>query len=377
MLIRLVTHVLVVGLGSTERPVALPDVVVTNLHRRYTGVSATVRALVPLQRQDLSIGLLDWGGLGLPAQVRWGELLRQGWSRPSRGRCRVWHARRDIEIACGIVLKKLLNQPWKILFTSAAPKPPGTFLAALLRYCDAVIATSERSAGYLDCPTEVIYHGVDVDHYSPLDGDCLATLRQPVDLPGVVVPSKLQGLYWIGAFGRIRPSKGTDLLVEALIKVLLEFPDFGAVFTGLCQAKDMTFFEIMQKKISAAGLSERIVFLGDLNREQVLACYRRILLCVAASRTEGFGLTPLEAMACGRAVLVSGAGVWPQVVDDEVGSSFDTGSTDSLIIVLRRLLADPGLLWRMGKNGRQRVVEQYSLEREASKINALYGRLMS
>ena len=72
MLIRLGTHVLVVGLGSTERPVALPDVVVTNLHRRYTGVSATVRALVPLQRQDLSIGLLDWGGLGLPAQVRWG-----------------------------------------------------------------------------------------------------------------------------------------------------------------------------------------------------------------------------------------------------------------------------------------------------------------
>ena len=376
MLIRLVTHVLVVGLGSTERPVALPDVVVTNLHRRYTGVSATVRALVPLQRQDLSIGLLDWGGLGLPAQVRWGQLLRQGWSRPSRGRCRVWHARRDIEIACGIVLKKLLNQPWKILFTSAAPKPPGAFLAALLRYCDAVIATSERSAGYLDCPTEVIYHGVDVDHYSPLDGD-LAILRQPVDLPGVVVPSKLQGLYWIGAFGRIRPSKGTDLLVEALIKVLPEFPDFGAVFTGLCQAKDMAFFEIMQKKISAAGLSERIVFLGDLNREQVLACYRRILLCVAASRTEGFGLTPLEAMACGRAVLVSGAGIWPQVVDDEVGSSFETGSTDSLIIVLRRLLADPDLLWSMGKHGRQRMVEQYSLEREASKINALYGRLMS
>jgi glycosyltransferase involved in cell wall biosynthesis len=82
-------------------------------------------------------------------------------------------------------------------------------------------------------------------------------------------------------------------------------------------------------------------------------------------------------MACGRAVLVSGAGIWPQVVDDEVGSSFETGSTDSLMSVLRELLADPDLLWRMGKSGRQRVIEQYSLEREASKINALYGRLMS
>ena len=377
LLIRLVTQVLVVVLGSTERSLALPDVVVTNLHRRYTGVSATVRALVPLQRQNLSIGLLDWGELGLPAELQWWQLLRQGWSRPSRGHYRVWHARRDIEIAIGILLKKLLNQPWKILFTSAAPKPPGVFLAALLRHCDAVIATSERSAGFLDLPAEIIYHGVDVDHYSPLAGDCLEAMRQPVIFPGVGIPLKLQGLYWIGAFGRLRPSKGTDLLVEALVKLLPEYPNFGAVFTGLCQAKDMAFFENIQKKINAAGLGERIVFLGDLNREQVLACYRRILLCVAASRTEGFGLTPLEAMACGRAVLVSGAGVWPQVVVAKVGSAFDTGSADSLISVLRELLADPDLLWRMGKNGRQRVVEQYSLEREASKINALYGRLMS
>ena len=221
---------MVVGLGSTERPVALPDIVVTNLHRRYTGVSATVRALVPLQRQKISIGLLDWGGLGLPAQVRWWQLLRQGWSRPSRGRYRVWHARRDIEIAIGVLLKKLLKQPWKILFTSAAPKPPGACLAALLQHCDAVIATSERSAGLLDCLAEVIYHGVDVDHYSPLDGDCLAALRQPVSLPGVAIPQPLQGLYWIGAFGPLRPSKGTDLLVEALIRVLPDFPNFGAVF---------------------------------------------------------------------------------------------------------------------------------------------------
>lgn len=377
MFYRLGKEALVVGLGSTERPVALPDVVVTNLHRRYTGVSATVRALVPLQRQEISIGLLDWGGLGLPAQVRWWQLLRQGWSRPSRGRCRVWHARRDIEIAIGVLLKKLLKQPWKILFTSAAPKPPGACLAGLLQHCDAVIATSERSAGLLDCKAEVVYHGIDVDHYSPLEGDCLTALRQPISLLGIVIPQPLQSLYWIGAFGRLRPSKGTDLLIEALIRVLPDFPDFGAVFTGLCQAKDMIFFEAVQRKINAAGLGERIVFLGDLNRDEVLACYRRVLLCVAASRTEGFGLTPLEAMACGRAVLVSGAGIWPQVVDSEVGASFQTGSADSLTGALQHLLSNPGLLWRMGKQGRQRIVERHSLEREAAKINALYGRLMT
>jgi mannosyltransferase len=358
-------------------PAGLPDVVVTNFHRRYTGVSATVRALVPLQRQSLSIGLLDWGRLGLPARLRWWDLLWRGWSRPSRGRYRIWHARRDVEIVAGLLLKKLFRQPWKIVFTSAAPKPPGAWLAALLRHCDAVIATSARSAQFLNSYTEIIQHGVNIDVYSPLPDDALERLREPLNLPGLSVPVSLQSRYWIGAFGRIRSSKGTDLLVDALIQVLPEFPEFAAVMTGLCQAKDAAFQQDLQGKIDAAGLADRIVFLGDLDRETVLACYRRVLLCVAASRTEGFGLTPLEAMACGRAVLVSGAGVWPQVVDAEVGASFETGSATALAAALRGLLPDPALLWQQGRRGRQRAVACHSLQGEADRINQLYRQLMA
>lgn len=364
-------------MGSSVLPAGLPDVVVTNFHRRYTGVSATVRALVPLQRQSLPIGLLDWGRLGLPARLRWWDLLWRGWSRPSWGRYRIWHARRDVEIVAGLLLKKLFRQPWKIVFTSAAPKPPGAWLAALLRHCDAVIATSARSAQFLNSYTEIIQHGVDVDVYSPPPDDALERLREPLNLPGLSVPASLQSRYWIGAFGRIRSSKGTDLLVDALIQVLPGFPEFAAVMTGLCQAKDAAFQQDLQGKIDAAGLADRIVFLGDLDRETVLACYRRVLLCVAASRTEGFGLTPLEAMACGRAVLVSGAGVWPQVVDAEVGASFETGSATALATALRGLLPDPALLWHQGRRGRQRAVACHSLQGEADRINQLYRQLMA
>lgn len=374
---RLETKASGVSLGWSERPVALPDVVVTNLHRRYTGVSATVRALVPLQRQAMAIGLLDWGDLGLPRQLKWRQLLSQGWARPARGRYRIWHARRDIEILLGLWLKNVLHQPWKIVFTSAAPKPPGRWLAALLRSCDALIATSERSAGFLQGPAEIIHHGIDLEDFSPPPADGIEKLRESVQWPGVLIPEALQHRYWIAAFGRIRPSKGTDLLIDALIAVLPDFPDYGAVLTGLCQAKDLDFLRGMQAKIQAAGLGERIVFLGDLQRDMVRSCYRRAILCVAASRTEGFGLTPLEAMACGRAVLVSGAGVWPQVVDEEVGACFETGSVASLVSALRPLLHDPVGLLHMGQRGRQRVVNRHSLQREADRINDLYNRLMS
>lgn len=365
------------GLATSEQPLPLPDVVVTNLHRRYTGVSATVRALVPLQRQSLAIGLLDWGRLGLPSQLRWSQLLWQGWSRPAQGRWRIWHARRDSEILIGLLLKRLLWQPWKVVFTSAAPKPPGAWLGALLRGCDAVIATSQRSAAFLERYDAVIHHGVDVHVFCPLPGDSLEALCQPLELPGVTLPAALQHRYWIGAFGRVRPSKGTDLLVDALLEVLPDCPGFGAVFTGLCQPRDHSFQQALQSRIEAAGLAGRIVFLGDLPRDQVLSCYRRSLLCVAASRTEGFGLTPLEAMACGRAVLVSGAGVWPQVVDREVGACFATGSVPSLVAALRQLLSDPMALWEMGRRGRERVLARHSLQTEAERINAVYRHLMA
>ena len=50
----------------------------------------------------------------------------------------------------------------------------------------------------------------------------------------VVISPAVQHRYWIGAFGRIRPSKGTDLLIDALIEVLPDFPDYAAALTGLC-----------------------------------------------------------------------------------------------------------------------------------------------
>jgi len=107
------------------------------------------------------------------------------------------------------------------------------------------------------------------------------------------------------------------------------------------------------------------------------SCYHRVILCMATSRTEGFGLTPLEAMACGRAVLVSGAGVWPLVVDAEVGAEFETGSALSLAASLRQLSPSPVQFWQMGQRGRHRVIEFHSLQREADRTNTLYDWMMA
>ncbi|MCX7373814.1 MAG: glycosyltransferase family 1 protein, partial [Alphaproteobacteria bacterium] len=93
------------------------EVVAPNIKRNQTGVTSTIIAAVGAQARLRKVAAL---GLGLPAslpQLRWADLLR-GWSRPPGLSHRIWHARRPDEMAVGLVLRDVLRQPWKLVFTS-------------------------------------------------------------------------------------------------------------------------------------------------------------------------------------------------------------------------------------------------------------------
>lgn len=344
----------------------LPDILVTNLHRRYTGVSATVKALVPHQAALQPVGLWDTGGLNISQSipVSIGLLLRKGWSRPLVGQYRIWHARRDIEILAGLFFRTVLRQPWRVVFTSAAPKQPGFFLRQLIRGCDEVIATSDRSANFLYRPAVVIHHGIDTSYFSPPNSKQeKEALWRAAELPG---------RYAIGSFGRIRPSKGTDLFVQAMLELLPRYSDFVAVISGLCQKRDQSYLDNLRRQIHGASLSKRIIFLGDLSPQEILIWYRTIHLCVAASRTEGFGLTPLEAAACGLPVVTSEAGVWPQLIRAPWGRLFKTGDSTSLTALLADLMKNPSSLERMGRQARSCAQERFSISQEVLGIRDVY-----
>lgn len=343
----------------------LPDIIVANLHRRFTGVSATVAALVPVQQKTEDIGVLDEGDLGLPNTLHIRRILIHGWSKPTQGKWRIWHARRDVEMLLGLFLRYILRQPWKLVFTSAAPKRHGNFLMSIINRMDAIISTSPRAAEFLDWHTTVVTHGVDTELFVPV-----------ADKTALHKKLKLPAKYNIGVFGRIRASKGTDLFVDALLEVLPDFPDFGAFITGECKSSDDEYLAEMKAKIAAAGLDDRIIFLGDVDMEQVRWLYQATSLCVAASRREGFGLTPLEAMASGTAVLTSKAGYWPWLVKaGETGQLFETGDAADLASALREMLSDPERLVQMGKNGREHMVESHSIQTEVAGIQAVYEAL--
>ena len=345
----------------------LPDIVVANQHFRFTGVSATIEALVPHMQEQRPIAVLDLGGLDLPATWTFWDILSKGWSKPEQGNTRIWHARRDIEMLTGLFLKWGLRQPWKLVFTSAAPKRHGAFLRWLINRMDAIIATSRRSAEFLDWYSVVINHGVDTDIYVP-----------PADKLNAYEAGGLPGKYAIGSFGRIRPSKGSDLFVDALIELLPRYKDFSAFLTGLSRPSEQEFRANIERKIAEARLEDRIVFLGDLSGDEIRDWYQRCIICVAASRREGFGLTPMEAMASGAVAVCSGAGFWPELIKaGQNGALFETGDATSLIAELEPFMADPVRTLAIGEHARGYVVRNHSIRGEADQILDLYATLQA
>ena len=338
------------------------EVIAPNLKRRHTGVTSTIAALLPAQARIIKIAALG-GGLpdGLP-RVGLLDVLRHGWKRPANRPFRIWHARRNNEIILGLFLRSILRMPIKIIFTSAARRSHTWITRALLNRTDYVIATSPEADAHLRVPAQVILHGVDMERYHPAKDRAQAWAE-----------GKLPGRYGIGIFGRVRAQKGTDLFVEAMCRLLPKYPDFTAVIIGAVTADQKMFTANLRKRAAEAGLSDRIVFLGELDSEEVPVWLRRMAIVVGAQRWEGFGLVPVEAMASGAAVVATRVGAAHRiVVENDTGFLVPPDDLDTLTSQIEKLMQDPELAAKYGRQGRIHASLHFSIEREAAEIQQVY-----
>ena len=345
-------------------PASDPEVIVFNLKRRYTGVSATVNALVPIQAEQWR---LAYCGTPLPhgmPGMSLGQAIRLS-RRPPEGRAfRIWHVRRDHEMMAGIFARDVLRLPIKLVFTSAAQHLHGRFPRWLISRMDAVIATTPLAASFVPNTTAVVAHGIDMTRFPK------------VDKREAWADSGLPGTWGIGTFGRVRPDKGSDVFVEAMLRVLPEFPQFSAVIAGLAQPKDADFQKRLQMRIGEAGLSKRLVFLGEVPAAEVHQWYQRCLIAVACPRYEPFGLTPFEAASTGCAVIGTRTGAFDQLAEDGVtGALVDVEDVNGLANALRDLMVEPERTLLMGEHAHDRVEDRFTVAHEAAGIAAVYQSL--
>ena len=95
----------------------------------------------------------------------------------------------------------------------------------------------------------------------------------------------------------------------------------------------------IEAAIARGGLKDRVLLPGFVPDAELVYLYRRAYALVQPSLMEGFGLPPVEAMACGTPVLSSRAGSLPEVVGD-AGLFFDPTDVTSIATTIRQILAD-------------------------------------
>lgn len=213
-----------------------------------------------------------------------------------------------------------------------------------LRAATAVTTISQYSARQLTSAfpwlhPHVIYPGIDTDFFQP------GAARDP------------DGRFRLLFVGSPSRRKGFDLLPRLAALLGGEFELHYAAGTGYPGVENL-------KRI------------GHLSRERLRDEYRRCDALIFPTRYEGFGLVAAEAMACGRPVIASRCTSLPELVQDgATGILCPVDDVAAFAAAARRLQADPQACRRMGRAGRERVLQHFTLSRMTEQYLDLYRSL--
>lgn len=244
-------------------------------------------------------------------------------------------------------------------------EPIKRYVAKLLaRITDRVIANAEAVRDYL------IARGIRADRVVTIrNGVDLRRFEQPLDVTalrrslGLEIDDVLAAVV-----ARLEPQKGHDTVIDAAERLRERYPRLRYLFVGGgSRATDLPAI------VAQRGLSDRIIFTGF--RTDSADLIRAADLSILVSTKEGLSNTLLESLAAGRPVVASYVGGNPEVVSPDVGKLVPPRDSVALANAVAELLSDPPAAAQMGARGRQRVREEFSVDRMVRQTVALYASL--
>jgi glycosyltransferase involved in cell wall biosynthesis len=159
-------------------------------------------------------------------------------------------------------------------------------------------------------------------------------------------PSRRSPTPLIGYFGRIKKYKSVDQLLHAFSRLLKERPDLRLVIVG-----EGDYRKTLEQLAAELNISGSVHFTGFISEEEKVKHLQQVWFAVNTSSKEGWGLTVIEANACGTTVIASNVpGLRDAVKDGETGLLYEFGSINQLAETIRRLLDDIGYRQKLADN---------------------------
>lgn len=186
---------------------------------------------------------------------------------------------------------------------------------------------------------------------------------------GIGVP---EGTVLLGTVANLFPRKGYEVMLRAIPAIIRAVPTVHYVIVG---SDESGYADRLKRLAQELKIADRVHIVGFQDPVQpILAC---LDLYVHPALMEGFGIAVVEAMAMGKAVVATTTGGLPEVVaQGETGLLVPPGDVESLAATVVSLLEDRVRREQMGRNGRARAQERFSLDASVMQMEQFYGEVL-
>ena len=251
-------------------------------------------------------------------------------------------------------LKKLYDILWGYRLLKDASK-----VIALTR----VEAKQFENMGVRSDKIEIVPNGIDLAEFSDLPQRGKFRHKYGLDDSQRV----------IHYLGRIHKIKGLDTLVKAFASLAKKLDDARLVIVG----PDDGYLPHLKGLITELGIGDRTLLTGPLYSQEKLEAYVDADVYVLPSVHEIFGITVLEACACGiPVILTENCGMANWVIDGKAGWTIPTGDEEQLSVACLKILTDEGLRKSLGEGGKKLVKEYFSLTKITRQTEDIYSSCM-
>jgi len=189
-------------------------------------------------------------------------------------------------------------------------------------------------------------------------------IRQMIGLPNEAV--------LLGTVANLFPRKGYEVMLRALPAIVRAVPTVHYVIVG---SDDHDYADRLTKLAQELKIADRVHIVGF--QDPVQPFLAALDLYVHPALMEGFGIAVVEAMAMGKAVVATTTGGLPEVVaQGETGLLVPPGDAESLAAAVVSLLEDKVRREQMGRNGKARAQDRFSLDASVMHMDQLYGEVL-
>jgi len=248
---------------------------------------------------------------------------------------------------------------WKTFFHKLIDKILAKFTDRIITVSDAVRDFYIKEEGISADKYLTIHNGVDLERFN--------------FIPDVVKKRKELGFKnepVVGMFGRLVPQKTPQYFIEAASRIAGEIPEARFLVVG-----DGPLRKMLEERCNKLDIKDKVIFTGL--RKDVLEIMAAIDVVSLSSSREGLSIVVLEAMALSKPVVATRVGGNPEtIIDGRTGFLVEPNSPQQLADKIIILLRDRNRAEEMGRKGRERVEEEFNIDRTVKSTANLYETLL-